>query len=191
MAILKLLAVVLNNENNLFAQTNLNENIHNKFKAESLFLAKLIAYWKFSLTMNGRTRWSGNVDSNRRTINKKRKSITENNIEPKTKGSKATTSSANIRNITMTGKTTGHENQTDSDSNISGYGYSSYSKSSSGLDDNQDKEKNKTRKKRRSQYDNMDFLVKSVLNMTKSMNKLQDHSKRMEEKVSRFEEVIA
>jgi len=90
----------------------------------------------------------------------------------------------------MNGKTTGNNYENDSsDSDIEGYQHS-YSDLSSGSDDDQNKVNNKPGVKKGSKCDNMDFLVKSMLDMKESMIEIKDHNKRMEEKVSHLEEVI-
>ena len=82
----------------------------------------------------------------------------------------------------MNGKTTDKDDY-ETNSNTSGY-----DNSSSGSDEDQDNDKNKPRKKRRSKYDNMDYLVRSMRDLTEMVGKERDHNIRVEEKVNRMEE---
>ena len=122
--------------------------------------------------MNGRTCRSSNVRKDKSSANKKRKSITENNIRQNTRGWKTTNDS--VTNIGMIGKTTGKDdynmdndiNRDESDSDLS-----------EESDDDEDKVKNMSTKKRRSQYENVDFLVKSMLEMNDRMKRFEDSLK--------------
>ena len=86
--------------------------------------------------------------------------------------------------IGMNGKTTDKdEYETNSDT-------SGYDDSSSGSDEDQDNDKNKPRKKRRSKYDNMDYLVRSMRDLTEMVVKERDRNIRVEEKVNRMEDKL-
>ena len=86
--------------------------------------------------------------------------------------------------IGMNGKTTDKdEYETNSDT-------SGYDDSSSGSDEDQDNDKNKPRKKRQSKYDNMDYLVRSMRDLTEMVVKERDRNIRVEEKVNRMEDKL-
>ena len=86
--------------------------------------------------------------------------------------------------ISMNGKTTDKdEYETNSDT-------SGYDDSSSRSDDDQDNDKNKPRKKRRSKYDNMDYLVRLMRDLTEMVVKERDRNIIVEEKVNRMEDKL-
>ena len=118
--------------------------------------------------MNGRTRRSRNVESNRSRTNKKRKS------RQRTEGTKTT--NAIIRNSGMT-------SEIDDDSNSDVSSYDSECDSSSGSDDNQDSVENKPRKKSRSKSNSMPYLVRSIDVLTKVVCEVRDDNKKLKEEL--------
>ena len=131
--------------------------------------------------MNVRTRRSSNVGKDKSGANKKRKSITEYNIQQNTRGWK--TSDAVVTNIGMIGNTIGKDM-----SNIGG-GITSLDSNSRDLrkdsDDDESEVESMATKKMRSQYENMDFLVKSMLEMNDRMKRFEDSLKELKEEKER------